>query len=257
MPNNQDILKMFRPVDLSGMDSIKLMNRTDTKYITDILTLDKILDKAAGAGYLAFELSGQMVHEYRSMYYDTPSLRMYLDHHNGRLVRQKLRTRCYETTGRTFLELKTKNNHGRTEKKRMEIAPELYWMASLKEDSMTRWLEERIKYQINGMSPSLETVFSRITLVNPEMTERSTIDFDLRFNNVRRQNTADMPDLVIIEVKQDGNFPSTLRDILLELRVKPFRISKYCIGTAMTDETVRKCRFKQKLILINKLTDRV
>jgi len=66
-----------------------------------------------------------------------------------------------------------------------------------------------------------------------------------------------MGDLAIIEVKQDGNFPSKMRDMLLEYRVKPVRISKYCIGTAMTDDSVKSCRFKQKLLLINKMKNRI
>jgi len=257
MSIESDALALFKPVELSEMDSIRLMNRVDTKYLTDIATLRKILAGAADCGYLAFEMFGKRIHEYRSMYYDTPSLQMYLDHHNRRLVRQKLRTRCYEDSGRTFLELKTKNNHGRTKKKRLEIAPEQYWMASIDDEEMTQWLEGRMTYGRTGMSPSLETCFHRITLVNPEKTERSTIDVDLRFRNIRCGTLADMGDLVIIEVKQDGNLPSKLRDILLELRVKPVRISKYCIGTAMTDMNVKSCRFKQKMILINKMKNRI
>jgi len=249
-------LDIFKPVELSQMESIRLMNRIDTKYLTDAVTFMRILEEAASCGYYVFEISGKRVNEYRSMYYDTSSLQMYLDHHNRRLVRQKLRTRCYETTGRTFLELKTKNNHGRTKKKRLEITPEKYRMAAIDDETISQWLDEKMTYERMEMSPSLETVFSRITLVNPEMTERSTIDFDLQFNNIRSGVSADMGDLMIIEVKQDGNLPSRLRDILLEFRVKPIRISKYCIGTAMTDDKAKACRFKQKILLINKMKNR-
>lgn len=256
MLNEFDIIEDFNTIELSQMDTIRLMNRIDTKYLTDAATMKKVLARALDCGYLAFELSGRRIHEYRSMYYDTPSLQMYLDHHNRRLVRQKLRTRCYETTGQTFIELKSKNNHGRTKKKRLEIAPEKYWMTAMDDEVISQWLEEKMRYDRIGMSPSLETVFSRVTLVNPEKTERSTIDFDLRFNNIRCGTSADMGNLVIVEVKQDGNLPSKLRDILLESRVKPIRISKYCIGTAMTDNGVKSCRFKQKMILINKMKNR-
>ncbi len=256
MLNEFAIIGDFRSIELSQMDSIRLMNRIDTKYLTDAGTMEKVLERALDCGYLAFDLDGKRIHGYRSLYYDTPSLQMYLDHHNKRLVRQKLRTRCYETSGRTFLELKSKNNHGRTKKKRIEIAPERYRMASIDDDAISRWLDGRMKYERTEMSPSLETLFSRITLVNPEKTERSTIDFDLRFNNARRGTSADMGDLVIVEVKQDGNVPSRLRNILLECRVKPIRISKYCIGTAMTDDNAKSCRFKQKIILINKMRNR-
>jgi len=253
MESKFGILDSFIPIELTEMDSIRLMNRTDTKFLTDISTLETILEQAATHGYYAFEMSGERIHGYRSMYYDTPSLQMYLDHHNRRLVRQKLRTRSYVLSGQTFLELKSKNNHGRTKKKRLEIGNDEYGMDLSANDEASQWLGSRMTYQKEGMSPSLETVFSRITLVNPEMTERSTIDFNLCFNNVRKGRSADMGNLVIIEVKQDGNYPSKLRDILLENRVKAVRISKYCIGTIMTDDEIKSGRFKPKLILINKM----
>lgn len=247
------VLDIFNPIELAQMDSIRLMNRIDTKYLTDVSTLRKILENAADCGYFVLETSGRRIQEYRSMYYDTPFLQMYLDHHNRRLVRQKLRTRCYENTGQTFIELKSKNNHGRTKKNRLEITRDGYQMTAIEDGVISKWLDEKMSYERAEMSPSLETLFHRITLVNPEKTERSTIDFGLRFNNIRCETSADMGDLVIIEVKQDGNLPSRIRDILLELRVKPVRISKYCIGIALTDDSIKTCRFKQKILLINKL----
>lgn len=258
MPTDFDIIHRMAPIELSRMDSIRLMNRVDTKYLTDAGTLDDVLTKAAGRGYMVLEMSGRRIQDYRTMYYDTPSLQMYLDHHNGRLVRQKLRTRCYGTTGRTFLELKSKDNHGRTRKGRVEIDPRLYGAPSLvSDDTASAWLDGKMTYSGAGMSPSLETVFSRITLVNPEMTERATVDFDIRFNNVRGGASADMGHLAIVELKQDCNLHSTLSDILLECRVKRMRISKYCIGTAMTDTAAKSGNFKQKMISINKMKENI
>lgn len=243
----------MKPIELGDMDAIRLMNRVDTKYLTDIGTLPIILKRLDEIGYNVFEIYGERVHAYRSMYYDTPELQMYLDHHNRRLVRQKLRTRCYVSSGRTFVELKSKNNHGRTRKKRLEITEKDYMIPSISDREVLSWLEERMKYSPYRVSPSLETCFSRITLVNPEKTERSTIDFDLCFKNERTGRCADMGKLVVIEVKQDGNYPSPMRKVLLECRVKPVRISKYCTGIAMTDSFVRSCRFKRKIMLINKM----
>jgi len=254
---NHCILDNFDPIELSQMDSVRLMNRIDTKYLTDINTVEKVLRKAAQSGYLALEIQDKKAHPYKSLYYDSPDLRMYLDHHNRRLTRQKLRTRSY-SNGQTFLELKTKNNHGRTKKKRIEISSDNYLMANFAScEQIGCWLESKLFYSWQELSPALETEFSRITLVNPEMTERATIDFELNFNNIRNGLQSDLGQLAIIEVKQDSNTQSTLRDILLEERVKPFRISKYCIGTALTNRSIKRCRFKEKIILINKLNDRI
>jgi len=257
MQTEFNILDRFRGIDLAQMDSIKLMNRTDTKYLTDINTLKDILMHAQSCGYLVFDISGKRVQDYKSLYYDSPALQMYLDHHNRKLVRQKLRTRCYGITGQTFLELKTKNNHGRTKKKRIEIESGQYYMNELSENQIVEWLNGKISYPIDNMTPTLETVFNRITLINPEMTERSTIDFNLSFNNVANGKSAEMTGLAIIEVMQDGNNPSQLREIMRELRVKPIRISKYCVGIAMTDNSAKSGRFKQKILLINKMKNRI
>lgn len=251
----EELVRTMNPITLADMDSIRLMNRTDTKYLTDTVTLAGILDVVAERDYMVFENSGTRIQEYRSLYYDTPDLGMYVDHHNCRLTRQKLRTRCYVGSNQTFLELKSKNNHGRTKKKRIEIHPALYRTDIISDAEEVSWLNGKLTYASDRLSPALETCFSRITLVDSERTERSTIDMELVFNNPRKGTCADIGNAVVIEVKQDGNRPSRFRDILLEYRVKPVRISKYCIGTAMTDTSVRSGRFKHKLIMIDKLNN--
>ena len=62
-----------------------------------------------------------------------------------------------------------------------------------------------------------------------------------------------MDSLVIMELKQDGRARSLLKEVLFDLRIKPYKISKYCIGTAMTRPDVKQNRFKKKLRKINKL----
>jgi len=44
-----------------------------------------------------------------------------------------------------------------------------------------------------------------------------------------------------------------LKDVLFELRIRPFKVSKYCIGTCMTRPEVKQNRFKKKLRRIEKL----
>ncbi len=251
------ILDELRPIGLDEMDSISLMNRVDSKYLALNRSLMVILEQVRSKGYSVLRINGSRIQKYRTMYYDTPSLQMYLDHHNGRLVRQKLRTRQYVLTGETFVELKSKNNRARTKKKRIPISPFLYQSNALTDPEILTWLSDKLSYHSDCMSPSVETVFSRITIVNPRRTERTTIDFGLHFNNLRTGVSADFGDLAIIEVKQDGNHPSEIRDILMECRIKPVRVSKYCIGVAMTDDSVRKGRFKQKLMLIDKLNTQI
>ena len=94
------------------MSGIRLMNRTDTKFVTNIATLRKLL-KLAVWQYRAQEIEGKRQARYYTMYFDTPDMQMYTCHHSGHANRQKLRIRSYVDSGLNFLEVKTKNNHTR------------------------------------------------------------------------------------------------------------------------------------------------
>jgi len=257
MPENHNIsfvklLEGFAPVTLEEMDSVKLMNRIDTKYVTDETVLARILDDAKQAGYRALETDGAKINPYDSLYYDTDGLDMYYAHRNRKLVRQKVRTRSYLTTGITFLEIKRKNNKGRTKKKRIGI-PFSDFADFSHNTEATDYLSGHSNYTITILKPVVETMFSRITLVNPDMTERLTIDTCLKFRNHRTEMEASLKDAVIIELKQDGRSYSLMKNILLDHRVKPRRVSKYCVAVTMTDPRVRPGRFKQKVHVIEKI----
>ena len=90
-------------------------------------------------------------------------------------------------------------------------------------------------------------------LVNPGKTERLTIDTSVHVQNIRNGRKSDLRDAVIIELKQDGRASSTMKGILLDHRVKPLRISKYCIGTTLTDSDIKHNRFKEKVRAIEKV----
>ena len=239
-------------ITLEEMDSVKLLNRTDTKYLTDAGTLLEVLSDAKQAGYRALEVDGTKISPYNSIYFDTPALNMFMDHHNRRLVRQKVRTREYVTSGDTYLEIKRKNNHGRTKKKRISIP--LSEMQDFSGDqAAVQHLASHSAYTADMLSPVLSTEFRRITLVNQAKTERLTIDSDLRFTNFRTGEKAALDTAVIIELKQDGRAESQMKRILLERRVKPTRISKYCIAVTLTDPQARSGRFKTKVRRIEKI----
>ena len=155
-------------------------------------------------------------------------------------------------SGVTFLEIKTKNNHGRTKKKRIRIPLENFENFSAAEGA-SDFLAEKSWFTAEQLSPRLRTTFRRITLVNNEKTERLTIDRGLHFHNYFSGKDADLEGAVIIELKQDGLCYSPMREILSQLRIKPLRVSKYCIGTALTDPVARKSRFIEKILKITTL----
>lgn len=243
------------------MSGIRLMNRTDTKFVTNIATLRKLL-KLAVWQYRAHEIEGKRQARYYTMYFDTPDMQMYTCHHSGHANRQKLRIRSYVDSGLNFLEVKTKNNHKRTRKKRTTmfdfdpLAPARNIAFDSHDDNFKEYdsfLRENLWYKPEIMEEAIENRFNRITLVNNNKTERLTIDTDLCFHNIHTGNDCSLPELAIIELKRDGLVPSPILALLNELRIKPLGFSKYCIGTALTNPDIRQNRFKQRLHALEKL----
>ena len=224
------------------MESVKLMNRIDTKYAVPLSVLPAILE-AAKTDYFAQEIDGKRIANYDTMYYDTDSLDMYIRHHDRQLVRQKIRIRQYVDSDLTFLEIKRKNNKGRTKKKRI----------TLPSPDVATFIATKSRYEWSELSPRLRTLFRRITLVNKAKTERLTIDMNLVWDNVVSGIQKTYDNLVIVELKRDGNVPSKMTDIMLSQRIHPLKISKYCIGTALTTPGLKRNRFKAKIRKIEKL----
>jgi len=256
------LINEFEPISLSEMESVKLMNRIDTKYAVPLAVLPAIL-QAAQVDYYAQEIDGKRIATYDTMYYDTDTLDMYIRHHDRQLVRQKIRVRQYVDSNLTFLEIKRKSNKGRTKKKRIVVpgfditaaTPSKLKHKNREDEPLTvaQFIDSKSRYTWDTISPHLWTKFHRITLVNKSKTERLTIDMDLVWDNVVSGGVKTYPNLVIVELKRDGNVPSKMTHIMLDLRIHPLKISKYCIGTALTTPGIKINRFKSKIRKIEKM----
>ena len=247
-----DVLAKFATITLEEMSAVKLMNRIDTKFLVSVTRLPEILARFQDSYFVQTKDGSRMSH-YNTLYYDTPDAKMYVAHHDRKLTRQKLRARIYCDTGAAFCEIKNKNNKKRTKKKRIPIEVSQFG-DMLAYDEARTFVIEKLHYEVSTLIPHVENEFDRITLVNPNKTERLTFDSNIRFVNRHAGVAAAVPDLVIIELKQDGHVPSFAKDVLHEMRIKPKRISKYCLGTVLTNPTVKSNRFKRKIRYINKLS---
>lgn len=238
------------PISLEEMSGIKLMNRTDTKYVATINQLLGFLQAVEGKYYIQ-EINGLRIASYHTTYFDTDNNEMYVMHHNGKLVREKIRVRTYEDSQITFLEVKNKNNHKRTNKKRIEVKA----VDSLvqEQERVIPFLSKHAWYTLDEIQPVIENRFNRITLVNFDKTERLTIDFNLRFHNFLTDDREELQHMTIIELKRDGNVPSPSLDIFRKLRIKRSGFSKYCMGCALTNKNLKRNNFKERLNLIKKL----
>ena len=244
----EELLRSYKPITLDEMKSVKLMNRTDTKFVTNTSKLRQLLQMAQ-QDYYVQDIDGQRNPDYDTTYLDTKTFDMYTQHQYGHANRQKIRFRTYCTSNLQFMEVKTKNNHGRTRKNRIEV-----WDMNLNETTKRLFLQQNLRYDVDSLLPVLNNHFNRITLVNKGMTERLTIDTDLKFSNLTNGRQKDMGPLVVIELKRDGLVYSPILHMLRQLRIQPHGFSKYCMGSALTgNDYLPVNRFKCNLIEINKL----
>ena len=60
----------FSPISLKNMDSVKLMNRTDTKFAFNVNKIQDIFEKILPY-YDVLEIDDKRIHSYKSLYFDT------------------------------------------------------------------------------------------------------------------------------------------------------------------------------------------
>jgi hypothetical protein len=246
----EEILSHFKPITLAEMSGVKLMNRTDTKFVTTLPMLEQLLQMAS-SDYYVQEIEGERNMLYDTTYFDTLGFDMYCQHQSGYARRQKIRFRTYVSSHLQFMEVKTKNNHGRTKKKRIEVGD-----MDLNDPAKRDFLAQTLRFDVDQLQAHTHNFFHRVTLVNYGKTERLTIDTQLQFHNLLTGDDRDMGPLVIIELKRDGLVFSPVLDMLRRLRIHPHGFSKYCMGAALTNEALPQHRFKLKLrevdIILNK-----
>ncbi len=247
LPAIQTNLSSFAPISLAEMDNVKLMDRTDTKYtfpygrLTEILSL--IQDK-----YSILVVEGVRINRYETLYFDTVDLLLYHLHHSGKLNRYKVRHRTYVESKIGFLEVKFKNNKGRTFKTRIKQNAVCY---EFNEEQQQNFIHNKTPYQSSDLKPVIWVNYNRITLVNKTSAERLTIDLNLEFK--RDGSSIIHHDLVIAEVKQDGKAYSPFIETMKKLHLREGSISKYCLGIALTYPNVKKNSFKPKIHSIKNL----
>lgn len=247
------LVRALPAITLEEMSSIRLMNRTDTKFVTNVPTLERLLGMARGS-YYSQETRGKRISPYSTTYWDGEERHeMFRTHLCGHAPRTKVRVRTYLDTQHTFLEVKKKNNHGKTSKRRVAV-PSVE--AVVNERAGEDFLREQTGYTFDDIRPTLGNRFNRITLVNLGKTERLTIDFGLCFHNYETGNDAEMGNIAIIELKRDGRVPSPILSMIRELRIKPSGFSKYCIGTSVTNPAIPQNRFKKRIRKIRKVASR-
>lgn len=210
-----------------------MSDRQDAKYLMPVSLLPSFIE-GLRSEFTVLEHSGSRCFTYENTYLDTAQLDCFLQHHNGRLERIKLRHRRYRESETAFLDLKRKNNKRRTLKSRVPCADgqESFFIDS---ELLPRELRSA------KWSPSLDVNYRRISLWNPVTADRLTIDFDIRYQSPDGQRSATISQIFVAELKRQGKLSSSrfYREAKT-FSYLPTSFSKYCVGLLLTNNMPKK-----------------
>lgn len=249
----EELLKLlfsFKKIQLDELNDANLMRRMDIKFVFNEKHLYRILAQLKDQ-YDVLEVNQQPISQYKSLYFDTPNFQFYTDHHNQKNHRFKVRYRTYLNGNITFFEIKEKRK-GVTDKRRIPVEEPTFDLTKAK-DELSFYTQ--ILPQKNKLIPVLWNSYKRITLVHKEQKERITFDLSLSFE--WEGNSFTKKDLVIAELKQEKlSHASFFYQLMKKEGIRPFRLSKYCLGilNLHSDKRIKHNRFKQKLLKLKSIT---
>ncbi len=248
LPTIQELVYGFDGIGLQELDKVQLLNRVDTKFVMPLQLLPKVL-KALQAYYNVLEIKNTRLNQYESIYFDTPHLNLYHWHHNEWGNRFKLRYRKYVDSNLCFFEIKKKNNKGRTIKARVKTPEIDYDFDEKALDLLQKTLPE---VNVQDFVPSIDILFTRLTLAEKDYVERATIDIGLTFKTKGQAKSFEQ--MVIVELKQARmSRQSPMVQVLKDHQILPYKISKYCLGIVSLYPNVKSNRFKKKIRKIEQL----
>ena len=204
-----------------GQDPIAA-RRYDLKSVVPPTTIPQLL-QAVPADWQVVTSAGLALSTYSTVYFDTPELRLFRDHRQGRLRRFKVRTRRY-ADGHTVLELKLRGPARLTEKLRRNHQVH----GALTSDDLD-WIEASVRgraqpRKLTTLTVSAWTSYKRAVLRSPDGSERLTIDLGLTVGVDGSPSAS--AHAAVVEVKSLAP-RSRLAPTLLRLGARPVRLSKY------------------------------
>lgn len=214
--------------DRLGRDPL-VDRRHDVKSVLDETRLARLVARVPD-DWQVITAGGSPVQLYHTVYFDTPDLRLFRDHRQGRLRRYKVRTRRYPD-GTVMLELKLRGPKRLTQKIRRShgehgtLAPtDIAWVASELERTVAQPAPDIL-------AATAWTRYARTVLRAPDGTERLTID--RRLETGIGTGTGDAMGgrrgAIIVELKSLAP-RSALLPALHAAGARPLRLSKYAVA---------------------------
>jgi hypothetical protein len=232
------------PVTLAELDALaSLQTRRDRKYVVPRAELDRVLAELGGKARI-LEIDGARTFRYRSVYFDTPDLALYLAAAHGLPRRAKVRTRTYVDADACVLEVKVRDGRGRTVKHRFPYSIDN--AMRLTEVARRTIASIGAPLAAGARVPTLVTSFERATLLLGA-NGRATIDVDLGFTSMD-DRSARMEQVAVIETKSTHG-ATRLDRLLRAAGHRPHRFSKYGTGLAVVRPELPSHRWRRALSL--------
>jgi hypothetical protein len=222
------------PVSLEELERrAALQRRVDRKHLVTWEQLGRLVRALAG-DHQVLEIDGRRAFRYESVYFDTPDLRSFRDHVEGRAPRFKIRSRLYADSGVTSFEIKVKLPDGETTKESLEQGAADHGRLTATArgflvDQLGRLLDV---HQLPPLRPTLITRFERATLASRSSAERITCDAALELARPDGRAVRLAGDHVVVETKsEDGD--QRVDRLLADAGLAPVSLSKYRTGIGL------------------------
>jgi VTC domain. len=235
----------MQSIALDELNTLALFDRVDKKFVLKRAQLDRFMEYILDNEYKILRVNNLSIQQYETHYMDTPDFRFYLEHHNQRANRLKIRMRTYTNSGLSFLEIKRRVNTGETQKKRILQSES----KCLNEESCA-FIRKYAEIDPLLLQPTAITNFNRITFISEKFQERLTLDFNLNF--AHRNKSTSINDSYILEVKKEkGAVAGGAIYFLKQHSIKSLGISKYCLTIAVLNNEIKHNYFKPLILKLN------
>ncbi len=186
MTNFLSTLNSFSAINLEQLNaSASFLDRIDRKFLLTQSQLEDILDEF-DKNFYVLDIAGQKIFSYDNIYMDTQDYEFYNAHQNKAKSRVKVRTRLYKDSNLSFFEFKQKQK-GVTRKFRYQIPVEEHWIMTKESKWFYKWVFMSFYWEKpQKISPAIRTSYSRMTLVHKDSSERLTIDFNIKTQDLRK-----------------------------------------------------------------------
>lgn len=220
-------------MSLSQLDErAALLRRVDRKYALERDVFRALADRLRD-DHEVLEIGDRRVFGYRTTYFETPDLRCFTDHVDGRLPRFKARTRLYQDSNECVFEVKLKTAEDETDKRQVDHpARDSERLTDAARQCLSEALAD-VRLEVpDELERRLHSAFHRVTLSPRGGSERLTCDLDVRLSSPEQRAVELRPDLVLVETKTEhGDSPADRE--LRRRGIEAVSLSKYRIGMSL------------------------